>query len=363
MKKVLFICPTNGNGGIQSWTRKMLQTFSNDEFSLFHVDVSFRRSVLNHHSGILRRIDGLMDLLDVYWRTKKAIKTNTFALMHTTTSGSIGTLRDYVLVKLCHSHNIPCVMHCRYGCITEDFDNKSLQGKLLRKTMHLYDNIWVLDKRSESTLKKDPILSSKVFLTPNSIAVPDQCDLSPKQYNKIAFVGNLIPSKGLYELIHAVTDFDIDVSLSIVGPGKQEIIDTIKGIAGQHWGGKVKYLGKFTNPEAVELIKSVDIICLASYYPSEAFPISIIESMSYGKFVIGTRRAAIPDMLTDLDGNECGYLVREKSVDDIVEAIRWCQMNPLEADARCSKAYEKVKACYSVDVVYKLYRTLYKNAT
>ena len=102
------------------------------------------------------------------------------------------------------------------------------------------------------------------------------------------------------------------------------------------------------------------MICLASYYPWEAFPISIIEAMSYGKFIIASRRAAIPDMLTDLDGNCCGYFVREQSADDIAKAIIWCQTHPEEADALCAKAYEKVKTCYRTDVIYSLYRELYR---
>ena len=360
MKDILFVCPTSGNGGIQSWTRKMLSNYSDDEFALYHVNVSHRRSVGSQTSPIIRAIDGVLDLVSVYWRVKKALKQKSFSLMHTTTSGNIGSLRDFFLAKLCHKHHVKCIMHCRYGCIPEDFEKKGFWGNLLRKTMHLYDNIWVLDKRSETALNTDPLLVGKVFLTPNSITVPSVCDLSPKCYKKIAFVGNLIRSKGLFELIHAVADYDLDVELSIVGPDNSGLLGEIMQVAGNKWGTAIKYLGKLPNDEAVRIIKQMDMIALPSYYPSEAFPISIIEAMSFGKMVIASRRAAIQDMLTDLDGKECGYFVREKSVEDIVAAIRWCQNNKCEADKRCSKAYEKVKACYSISVIYELYRNLYR---
>lgn len=52
--------------------------------------------------------------------------------------------------------------------------------------------------------------------------------------------------------------------------------------------------------------------------------------------------------------------VREKSVDDIVKAIKWCQENSKDADTMCRKAYEKVKTCYDTSVIYDLYRSLYK---
>ena len=354
MKKILFICPTSGNGGIQSWTKKMLQTFSNDEFQLLHVNVSMRRSLAKHSSMINRMWDGMLDLISVSRKVKKLLKENSFSLMHTTTSGSIGILRDYVLVSICHKHGIPCILHCRYGCISEDIKSKGFWGNLVRKTMHIYDNVWVLDKRSQAALEDDPLMKDKVYLTPNSITVPDECDLSPKSYRNIAFIGNLIASKGIMELVHAVSDYNIDVKLTIAGPDKDHLLNKIQQISGEKWNEKIVYLGKLPNSEAVKVIKSMDMICLASYYPWEAFPISIIEAMSYGKFIIASRRAAIPDMLTDLDGNCCGYFVREQSADDIAKAIIWCQTHPEEADALCAKA------CYRTDVIYSLYRELYR---
>ena len=135
----------------------------------------------------------------------------------------------------------------------------------------------------------------------------------------------------------------------------------IKEIANDKLDRKVKIMGRLPNEDAVEQMKKMDIIALPAYYQSEAFPISILEAMSLGKLVLSTPRAAIKDMLTSLDGSCCGVLVREKSVDDIVKAITWCQENTIDADTLCKKAYEKVYAAYRTDVVYNLYRSLYTN--
>ena len=359
MKTILFIHPLCGNGGIKSWAEKFKNGFFGNEYQLIPINISKRRSTLGHEEGLMRFFDGMLDMMAVIKDVKKELKSHHIDLMHITTSGNVGTFRDFVLVKICHKYNVPCILHCHYGCISKDFIAKGFWGRLLKKTLHLYDEIWVLDKKSETTLKSDLMLINKVFITPNSIEVPGSCDLTPKAYRKIAFVGNLIPEKGLLELVHAVADYKLEVELIIAGPGKEEVIDDIKQIAKDKFEDKIKYVGKLPNSEAIELIKSVDMIALPSYFESEAFPISIIEAMSYGKFVISTPRAAIPDMLTDMNGNQCGYLVREKSVEDIVNAIRWCQDNPKEADARCTKAFEKVTLCYKTEVVYKLYSELY----
>ena len=361
MKNVLLVAPIEGNGGIQSWTRKYVKTFKDKDFRLIHVGVSKNRSLSKKQSKLSRTIDGLKDLFDVRKAVINAISKSEFSFMHTTTSGSLGTLRDFVLNRICHKHGIKTIMHCRYGCIPEDFNSKGFWGWLLRKTMREFDNVWVLDTRSEKALNEDTKMRGKVFLTPNSIEVPEKCDFTPKEYKRIAFVGNLIPTKGLYELVNAVVKYEGSIELLIVGPGKDDIVKNVEHIAGDKLNKEIKILGKLPNDEAVDLIKTVDIIALPTYYPSEAFPISILEAMSRGKLVISCPRAAISDMLTALDGSRCGVLVREKSSDDIVDAIRWCQENRTEADLLCKKAYEKVYTSYRMEVIYDLYRSLYRN--
>lgn len=359
--QILFIAPGYGNGGIRSLTKKMTDSFSNEEYELVHVGVAYRRAKCNNCGIIKRAIDGLLDLYDTRRAVRAILKQyKDIAIMHTMTSGSLGTFGDYVLGRLCKRNGIKIVMHCHYGCISEDYNRKGLMGWFLRKTIRIYDQIWVLDTRSYKTLNDDQKLNNKIHLTPNPIHVTPDLKFNPRKYEKIAFVGNLIPSKGLYELIEAVKQCSNNTVLTVVGPGDDNVVTHIKQLAGELINTKIRLVGSLPNQQAIEMIKSMDIIALPTYYQSEAFPISILEAMSYGKMVISTPRAAIKDMLTALDGTECGCLVRERSVDDIAEAIKWCQLHPDLADERCQKAYDKVYNCYRTDVIYDLYRSLYK---
>ena len=200
-----------------------------------------------------------------------------------------------------------------------------------------------------------------MFLTPNSIEIGNLVDLTPKAYHHVAFIGNLIPTKGICELVKAVLSLEkYNVTLDIIGPGSGEVVGQLKKMAGDKWGDVIKYHGRLPNVEAVKFMNAVDIVALPTYYPSEAFPISILEAMSLTKLVISTRRAAIPDMLSLPDGTCCGILVREKSVEDIADAVRYCVEHPKEADAMCQKAYEKVFSSYRKEVVYDIYRGNYR---
>lgn len=355
--KIIGLFPLTGNGGVASWTKKFMTTFPDEEHQYEFVNVSPVRQRTGKDSGLMRAVTGICDMFRILIELRKILKNGKIDILHTTTSGNIGSLRDLRVAKLCKKYGVKTIMHCRYGCITEDIQSKGLVGKLLRKAMDEYDQIWVLDSRSYNTLKSFDNLKNKVYLTPNSIEVSEDMNIAPKEYRRVAFIGNLIPTKGLYELVEACVR--TNVRLDIIGPGADDVVETVKKIAGNNLDKTIFIHGRLPNIEAVKFMHEVDIVALPTYYPSEAFPISIIEAMSLTKMVISCPRAAVKDMLTDLDGNPCGMLVRPKSDEAIVEAIKWCQTHKIEADLMCQKAYEKVNACYKKEVVYGLYRSLY----
>ena len=356
--KIIGLFPLTGNGGIASWAKKFMTTFPDGEHTFSWVDVAPTKPRTGGEEPMIYRItSGLSVLLRVRRDVRSLLRKEYFDILHTTTSGNIGSLRDYAVAKLCKKYGVKTIMHCHYGCITEDIHSKGLIGIMLRKSMNIFDQIWVLDSRSYDTLKGIVSLKDKVHLTPNSIDITEKMDSTPKEYKRVAFVGNLIPSKGLYELVEACTC--TEVRLDVVGPATEEVITKIRTLAGDKLDKSVFIHGCLPNAEAVKFMHDVDILALPTYYTSEAFPISILEAMSLTKMVISCPRAAVKDMLTAFDGNPCGMLVEPKSVDAIVDAINWCQAHKKEADTMCRKAYEKVATCYSKEVVYDLYRSLY----
>jgi len=356
---IIGLFPLTGNGGIASWTKKFIKTFPNDEyqFTLINVSPKKPRTGGNGETIIYRICSGTSAMIRILKELRTLFKKNHYDILHTTTSGNMGSMRDYLVARLCKKHGVKTIMHCRYGCITEDIQSNGLYGILLRKAVHLYDQIWVLDSRSYNTLKENDSLKDKVFLTPNSIDITENIDPTPKEYDRVAFIGNLIPSKGLYELIDACKR--MEVRLDIIGPGTDSVISHVNFLAGDELNKTIFIHGCLPNSDAVKFLHDVDIVALPTYYNSEAFPISIIEAMSLTKMVISCPRAAIKDMLTSIDGKPCGLLVQPRSSDAIVEAINWCQTHKEEADEICKKAYEKVYTCYRKEVVYDLYRSNY----
>ena len=358
--KVLLIAPIAGNGGIRSWANRFEKAFPEKYPNVSVVRISGTdRRVTNPDVGKIRgALNGILDLVEVCKTVRRLFKSGEFDILHATTSGRNGSLRDFLLGRIARRYKVKSIMHCRYGCIPQVYPTNSFEGYMTRKAMDTMDNVWVLDSPAFKFLNTKPSLKEKIRLTPNSIRVGVLKEISPKHYKSVGFVGNVIVTKGVYELTQAVISTP-ETTLDFIGPIEDVVLTRIKEIAGVEYGSRVKVHGKLPNDEAVKIMERFDIVSLPTYFPGEAFPISILEAMSKGKLVISCPRAAIPDMLTATDGSRCGLLVSEKSASEISDAIRWAQMNTEDADAMCKKAYQKVHDCYREEVVYALYMQLY----
>lgn len=363
MTEIIGLYPLQGNGGIASWTKKFLKTFPDSEYVIHPINIAPAKD-FSLYRGLDRFVYGFKAYRDSIRELKQVLKDHPSAsIMHTTTSAGGGVFRDNAAVKMCHKHGLKSVMHCRFGSIKELYESNSILGRKFRENVQLYDQTWVLDRRSLEFLQKQEGVGNKIHLTPNSIQVPEACNLDSKTFDKICFVGNVLPTKGIMELVMAVKKIGGSMTLNIAGPASPTMLDSVRNAAGEAWNNYILYKGKLPNDEAVELVNASDIVALPTYYPGEAFPISIIEAMSRGKLVLSCPRAAIPDMLTDMDGNNCGILVKPESSIAIEEGLLWISAHKEECNEMCARAYEKVKKSYDTSVVYKLYRSLFKELT
>ena len=356
--KIIGLFPLTGNGGIASWTKKFVKTFPDEEYVFSFVNVAPAKPRSGDHEPLWYRIiSGISTLLRIRKEIKVLLNKDKYDILHTTTSGNIGSFRDYAVAKLCHKFGVKTIMHCRYGCITEDIQSSGIIGYMLRKAMCEFDQIWVLDSRSYKTLKGIDYLKDRVHLTPNSIDVTEPLDETPKDYKTIAFCGNLVPSKGLYELTEAATK--TDVTLHLIGPVTEEVNAKVREIAGDKLDKTIFLHGRLPNPEAVKFLKSVDMVALPTYYPWEAFPISIIEAFSVGCPVLCTPVGGIVNMIKD---GENGMLSHSLSVDDYYFMLKRFSCLPSEERTHMKLMASKSFIRYSIENTALEYLKIYSNS-
>lgn len=354
---VLLMIPTKRNGGIQTWAKGFLKSFPQDEFIFTHIETAPQRKKNN---GLFIRVTtGLLALSRQLIDAKKCFKNERFDIMHRTTSGSLGALADLIIGRYCHYHHTKNILHCHYGQIIEVLQSKGLIAWLTKKSMLQYDQIWVLDRKTLDFLKQQKDIKANIYLTPNYINVATNLSISPKSYNRIAFIGNLYVEKGILDLITAMKMVPNDMVLDIVGDGDEVVKKQMMEHIGNLYNKRIFLHGMHPHHEAMQFMSKADILALPTYYPSEAFPISILEAMSFGKLIISTNKGAIPDMLESKNGI-CGIIVREKDPQSIADALQWVYDNKKEADKLCMNAYKKVSSAYNCNIVFALYKRLYK---
>ncbi|MBS3159490.1 glycosyltransferase family 4 protein [Candidatus Woesearchaeota archaeon] len=121
-------------------------------------------------------------------------------------------------------------------------------------------------------------VDKNIFYKVNKKEASEKFNLKSNK-KKILYVGRLLAQKGIFDLINAVKD--LDVELIIVGHGAK--IDNIK------------CLGYIDNNDLKYIYSSVDLLVLPSYY--ENFPMSIIEALSCECKVIASNVGGIPEIL------------------------------------------------------------------
>jgi len=138
----------------------------------------------------------------------------------------------------------------------------------------------------------------------NVTVVPNFSDRDsfPKQaYNpgerslKLLYLSNLIYSKGILHLVKAVTKIrnsGFDVSLTVAGRFMSDSHMSKGGLVKEcerYWSESIKYVGAVDGAAVGDLLLANDIMCLPTFYVTEAQPLAIIEGLAHGMYILTTR--------------------------------------------------------------------------
>lgn len=287
----------------------------NEQFDLESVDISNNKVIIKSLFNIFRS------------------KADLFYFTISQTRG--GNLRDLMILKLLEIQRKKCLIHLHGGYYRQLVDNKlpSWQKKANYKAISRLEGAIVLSE-SLRPIFQGMLPDNRIHVVVN--CADDEFVLSAEDYQKkeeerkqrkiikVLYLSNFIRSKGypvVLELAKKEKALNRDVCIHFEFAGKffedEERKSFEKYIAENQLEDYVTYHGVVSGEDKISLLKQCDIFMLPTRYPNEGQPISILEAMGNGMYVITTDHAGIPDIVSD--GINGRMVKKDETFDTVLE--------------------------------------------
>ena len=142
-------------GGIANWTLLMDEYVKNiEEVQLLHINIASKKRVMDGRTLWDRVVIQGFEMFEHNKSLKKMIESEKIDVIHMTTSGSLATFRDILLLKTAKKMKIPSVYHLRFGRVPEIAQKNTAEWKRLRKAMSLASVVMAIDSSTYKAIKE-----------------------------------------------------------------------------------------------------------------------------------------------------------------------------------------------------------------
>lgn len=267
-----------------------------EQFELESVDISNNKKIIKNLLKICRS------------------KADLFYFTISQTKG--GNLRDLLIFKVLELQKKRCLIHLHGGYYRELVETKlpSWQKKANYRAVSKLAGAIVLSDSLKSIFQ-GMIADERIHVVMNCVddafmlsregLLEKEEERKSRKVRNVLYLSNFIRSKGypvVLELAKREKDIhrdDISFHFEFAGKffeesEKKYFDDFIKQNKLQDY---VTYHGIVSGEKKVALLKQCDIFMLPTRYPNEGQPISILEAMGNGMYVITTDHSGIPDIV------------------------------------------------------------------
>jgi glycosyltransferase involved in cell wall biosynthesis len=356
------------------------------KFSKFFADQSDYRSlplykkVINSKSFIFNNnsAQALSNLIEIY----KPDIAHIHLFLGGLTTSILKVLTHYKIpvIHTAHDYRLICPSYlCMNGkgnvcikCISDKFYlrctlNKCSEGNYSQSLMLTFDSyfrkyfinpknfidhfIFVSSFSRTKHIQFDQAYNFKSSLLYNFIPDLKKIDANSSKGKYFLYFGRLSREKGVEFLIDAVRD--INVEIKIVGTGP--LYSSLEKKKPEN----VQLVGYKSGDELKNLIDNASFVVVPSQW-YENNPLTILESFSFGKPVIGSSIGGIPELIKD---GENGFLFKPDDKIGLLSAIRKAEeMNADEYKSFSENARAFAEENFDPDKYYKELLKIYTNA-
>ena len=366
-KRILLIAPylVKRVGGMGTWSINVLDYINKTRI----VDLKFQNTALNVDGYVQRNIFlrifyGIIHSFRIILQTIKNLFFYKPSTVHYTSSASFALFKDYLIAymvtKVFKTH---FVMHWHFGRIPILETKNNWEWHWLLRVSKLCSYSIVIDRKSLLTMQA--FISNVVFI-PNPISQSLECEAKKMIDIKrnpiggeVVFVGQVIKTKGVCELVEACSKLESLKKLIIIGPCGERLKKHLISLSQVKDHGRwIIFKGEIVREKVFDEIKRASCLCLPSY--TEGFPNVVMEAMALRVPVVATDVGAIDDMLDVTSKIPAGICVPVKDVETLRKALAKVLDNVSWAEQLGRNGNQRVLNCYTIERIVKQYDNLWK---
>lgn len=348
--------PDYVQGGIVVWTQNIFDYYlslSTDvQLQVAPFDRKARENAIDEGNLLKRAWFGITEYSGAIKNTHKLLSKGNYDVLHLCTSASISLLKDLIVLKMASRKRVKTVVHFHFGRIPDLERKCNWEWRLLQRVVRLADAVVTMDLSSFDVLKERGYRN--IYYLPNPLAngvmqkIKTESVSAVRQPRRICFVGHVIPSKGVFELVEACKGIK-EIRLYIVGRVAPEVRGKIEQLSDD--GDWLVFEGEVSHQKAIHEMLSSSIFVLPTY--TEGFPNVILESMACGCAIVTTPVGAIPEMLDIASETPCGLCCEPRDVDGLRKNIQFFLDNPSEVHRYAERAKTRVNEMYAIPKIWE----------
>lgn len=242
----------------------------------------------------------------------------------------LGFLRQLPLLTIAALKRIKLINHLHGADFKAFYENAGFLKNIIRVVYKKVDTSIVLIEEMKDQFKAFPKM--KLEVVPNAVSKElENLDIAFPKEKRILFLSNIMASKGIIEFLTAskqLLEDDNVIRIDIAGDFisdnylpknqiKKKFLDLFE-VLKNDFPERIFYHGPVSGIKKLDLLRFSSIFILPTYYPTEAYPISILEAMATGNAIITTKH----NYLEKIISNEHGETIQIKDASQIVESIK-----------------------------------------
>ncbi|MBU4459689.1 MAG: glycosyltransferase [Verrucomicrobia bacterium] len=143
------------------------------------------------------------------------------------------------------------------------------------------DVVFVDNRNLREALRERGVAVDRIFIQRPAVNVDDVKRAVPNPRYQVVFIGRIVASKGVRDLILALRD--LDVTAGIIGEGEERVTLT-QMVRDMGMQGRVHLLGPLESGEMYGLLRGCELFVTPSY--EEGYGIAIAEAITAGRPVL-----------------------------------------------------------------------------